>query len=45
MLQRHDPSVAAQLTAVGWTARRKGLPYITRQDGHAATLRAVLADL
>lgn len=41
-LQRHEPLVAEGLRVVGWTARRKGLPFITRLAQHEATLRAVL---
>jgi ABC-type phosphate/phosphonate transport system substrate-binding protein len=40
MAQRFEPA-AKQLAAVGWTARRKGLPYITARNTPAATIRAL----
>ncbi len=45
MAQRHEPR-AADLQVVGWTARRKGLPFITSRHTPADTverLRAALA--
>jgi ABC-type phosphate/phosphonate transport system substrate-binding protein len=45
LAQRHEPS-AAGLEVVGWTARRKGLPFITSRHTPAAVvakLRSILS--
>jgi ABC-type phosphate/phosphonate transport system substrate-binding protein len=47
LARRHEPR-AADVEVVGWTARRKGLPYITSRHtppAIVARLRAVLAGL
>lgn len=47
MARRFEPA-AKELVVVGWTARRKGLPYITARTSPAATvtaLRAALSEL
>ena len=45
LAQRHEPS-AAGVEVVGWTARRKGLPFITSRHTPAAVvakLRSILS--
>ncbi len=47
LAKRFEPA-SADVTAVGWTARRKGLPFIASPAlpvQHVVTLRAVLRDL
>ncbi|MEP9388466.1 PhnD/SsuA/transferrin family substrate-binding protein [Mesorhizobium sp. KR9-304] len=47
LARRHEPR-AADVEVVGWTARRKGLPFITSRHTPAETvakLRAVVAEL
>ncbi|MDN2568025.1 PhnD/SsuA/transferrin family substrate-binding protein [Aquibium sp. A9E412] len=46
LLRRVEPALAGRLAVVGWTARRKGLPYVTaagRPAAEIAALRTALA--